>query len=66
MHVSKRNLLLDMRILYRNLKGEHPRRHINFSKDAELRPKWCVLPGPRGAHSVCVCVCVIHKNLKAS
>ena len=35
---------------------------MGFSKFAELRPKWCVLAGSTGTHSVCVCS--IHQNAK--
>jgi hypothetical protein len=35
---------------------------ISFSKFCELRPKWCVMAGSSGSHSVCVCT--IHQNVK--
>ena len=35
---------------------------VGFSKFCSLRPKWCVLAGPKGTHSVCVCT--IHQNVK--
>ena len=35
---------------------------VGFSKFAELRPKWCVLAGAPGTHSVCVCT--YHQNMK--
>src|SRR6202020_2644935 len=35
---------------------------ISFSKFCELRPKWCVMAGASGSHSVCVCT--IHQNVK--
>ena len=35
---------------------------IGFSKFAELRPRYCVLAGASGTHSVCVCT--IHQNVK--
>ena len=35
---------------------------IGFSKFAELRPRYCVLAGASGTHSVCICT--IHQNVK--
>lgn len=40
----------------------HAWQHIGFSKFAELRPKYCILAGASGTHSVCVCT--IHQNVK--
>ena len=48
-----------MRELYQQFKENLK---IGFSKFAELRPKQCVLAGSSGTH--CVCVCVIHQNVK--
>lgn len=62
-HVPKRLLLFDIKILFRNFKEENKETQISFTKFAELRPKWCVVAGARGTHSVCVCT--IHQNFKA-
>lgn len=40
----------------------HPSHNISFSKFAVLRPKYCILRGASGTHSVCVCI--IHQNVK--
>lgn len=39
-----------------------PQHTIGSSKFAELCPKWCVIAGSSGTHSVCVCT--IHQNVK--
>ena len=31
----------------------HPDKKVGFSKFAALRPRWCVLAGASGTHSVC-------------
>lgn len=62
-HVPKRLLLLDIKVLHRNFRVEHPEMQISFSMFAQLRPPYCVIAGARGTHSVCVCV--IHYNFKA-
>lgn len=36
--------------------------HAQFSKFPEFSPKYCVLAGSSGTHSVCVCC--IHENVK--
>ena len=41
-------------------KEKHPLVKIGFSKFCSLRPKWCVIAGSSGTHSVCVCT--IHQN----
>jgi len=43
-------------------KEKYPQYPIGSSKFAELRPKWCVLAGASGTHSVCVCT--THQNIK--
>ena len=40
----------------------HPDQKIGFSKFAELRPEECILVGPSGTHTVCVCR--EHENVK--
>jgi hypothetical protein len=39
-----------------------PGEKIGFSTFCKLRPLECVLAGPKGTHSVCVCI--IHQNTK--
>lgn len=55
-------LLCDIKVLHKQFKEKNPEMLTGLSKFAELRPKWCVLAGSRGTHSVCVCV--IHENFK--
>ena len=61
-HVSKRLLLCNLKELYTAYKLKYPGKQIGFSKFASLRPKWCILVGPKGTHSVCVCT--MHQNVK--
>ena len=39
---------------------KYPNVKLGFSKFCTFRPKWCVLAGSSGTHSVCVCS--IHQN----
>lgn len=58
---QKRLLLSNMKemyIAYRERNGPE----IGFSKFCELRPKWCIMVGSAGTHSVCVCT--VHQNVK--
>jgi len=41
---------------------QHGLKKVGFLKFASLRPKWCVLAGSSGTHSVCVCK--IHQSPK--
>lgn len=59
---SKRLVLCNLREVYFFFKEKHPCVKVGFSKFAELRPKNCVLAGPKGTHSVCVCT--YHQNVK--
>lgn len=52
---QKHLLLYDVKILHSMFKEKYPQYPIGSSKFAELRPKWCVLAGASGTHSVCVC-----------
>ena len=61
--VPKRLILGDVKYFHKEFKVEYPSFPIGLSKFAELRPKWCVLAGSSGTHSVCVCT--IHQNFKA-
>lgn len=60
--VQKRLLLLDLRGLFIKFNECYPDCTVGFSTFAKLRPKHCVLAGPHGTHSVCVCT--IHENCK--
>ena len=55
-------LLYDIKVLHRMFKEKYPEYKIGSTKFAELRPKWCVIAGRSGMHSVCVCT--IHQNVK--
>lgn len=59
---QKHLLLYDVKILHSMFKEKYPQYPIGLSKFAELRPKWCVLAGASGTHSVCVCT--THQNVK--
>ena len=60
-HKQKRLLLCDLKELYTAFKKTFPLLKVGFSKFCSLRPKWCVLVGCSGTHSVCVCT--IHQNV---
>ena len=60
--IQKRLVLSNLKELYQHFKDKHPSVKIGFSKFAELRPRYCVLAGASGTHSVCVCT--IHQNVK--
>ena len=54
-HKQKRLILSNLNELYANFKSKYVSTSIGFSKCCELRPRWCVLAGSSGTHSVCVC-----------
>ena len=54
-HKQKQLVLCNLSELYSALGGKYPNIKIRFSKFCTLRPKWCVLAGSSGTHSVCVC-----------
>eukprot|EP00112_Aurelia_sp_Birch-Aquarium-sp1_P018720 Seg4505.3 transcript_id=Seg4505.3/GoldUCD/mRNA.D3Y31 product="hypothetical protein" protein_id=Seg4505.3/GoldUCD/D3Y31 len=60
--VQKRLLLCNLQELYTIFKGLHQDINIGFSTFCSLRPKWCILVGRSGTHSVCVCT--IHQNVE--
>ena len=60
-HKQKRLILSNLNELYANFKSRYVGTSIGFSK-CELRPKWCVLAGSSGTHSVCVST--YHQNTK--
>ncbi|CAH0563173.1 unnamed protein product [Brassicogethes aeneus] len=60
--MQKRLLLNNLKELYEMFTNTFPEIKCSFSKFASLRPKYCVLAGASGTHSVCVCP--IHENVK--
>jgi len=54
--------LKELHTAYLDRHKEAPEHKIGFSTFAKLRPKWCVLAGSPGTHSVCVCS--YHQNVK--
>ncbi len=58
---QKRLLLCNLKELYSLFKLQNPTLEVGFSTFCTLRPKWCVLLGRSGTHSVCVCT--IHQNV---
>ena len=61
-HVQKRLILCNLKELHSAFKSKHPTLQVGFSKFCSLRPKWCIVAGASGTHSVCVCT--IHQNIK--
>ena len=59
-HKQKRLVLCNQREMYAAFKEKYPNVKLGFSKFCTFRPKWCVLAGSSGTHSVCVCS--IHQN----
>lgn len=60
--VQKRLVLCNLKEAHASFKENYPDLKVQFSKFAALRPKYCVLAGASGTHSVCVCC--IHQNVK--
>ena len=52
---QKRLILCNLKELHAAFKEKNPNTKIGFSKFCSLRPKWCVVAGAKGTHSVCVC-----------
>ena len=61
-YVQRCLILCNLKELYTAFQEKYPEAKISFSKFCSLRPKWCVLAGASGTHSVCVCT--IHLNMK--
>ena len=59
-HMQKCLLLCNHKELHSAFKEKHVDVKIGFSTFCSLRPKWCVLAGAAGTHSVCVCT--YHQN----
>lgn len=62
MHKQKQLLLCNLNELYVKFKETYPNIKIGRSKFCDLRPKWCIIAGASGTHSVCVCS--YHQNVK--
>ena len=60
--MQKRLVLCNIRTLFTAFKVRYPEVKIGFSKFCSLKPKWCILAGASGTHTVCVCA--IHQNIK--
>ena len=61
-HKQKRLILSNIKELFCAFRKKYPTHNIGYSKFCSLRPKWCILPGASGTHSVCVCT--YHQNTK--
>lgn len=59
---QKMLILCTLNELYAKYKEMYPDDKVSFSYFCLLRPKWCVLAGSSGTHSVCVCT--IHQNFE--
>ena len=59
-HKQKWLVLCNLHELFVAFKERNPGMKIEFSKFCALRPKWCVIAGLSGTHSVCVCT--THQN----
>ena len=59
-HKQKCLVLCNLRDMYADFKEKYPHVKLGFSKFCTFWPKWCVLAGSSGTHSVCVCS--IHQN----
>ncbi|XP_044013077.1 uncharacterized protein LOC122855606 [Aphidius gifuensis] len=61
-HVQKKLVLSNLNELFRSFQAEYPTIKIEFSTFAAMRPRYCILAGASGTHTVCVCS--IHQNIK--
>ena len=59
-HKQKHLVLCNLREMYAAFKEKYPNINLGFSKFCTFGPKWCVLAGSSGTHSVCICS--IHQN----
>ena len=59
---QKRLILCNLNELFVEFKAKNPNCKIGRSKFIELRPKWCIIAGSSGTHTVCVCS--YHQNIK--
>ena len=61
-HKQKRLLMCNVKELFVAFKEKFPIAKASFAKFCSLRPKWCILLGASGTHSVWVCK--MHQNAK--
>ena len=61
-HMQKRLVLCNIRKHFNAFKVRYPEVKIGFSKFCSLKPKWCILAGASGTHTVCACT--THKSIK--
>ena len=59
---QKRLILGNLKEIYQKFKEEEGSPDIGFSTFCSLRPKYCILAGSSGTHTVCVCT--YHQNPK--
>jgi hypothetical protein len=62
---QKRMVLCNLREAHRKYSEDNinaPENKVGFSKFCSLRPEECILAGPKGTYSVCVCC--IHQNFE--
>ena len=52
---QKQLVLCILREMHAAFKEKYPNVKLGFSKFCTFWPKWCVLAGSSGTHSVCVC-----------
>ena len=62
---QKRLILGNLKEIFNTYKDTN-NPNIGFSSFASLRPKWCIIAGASGTHSVCVCVHHQNPKLKVS
>ena len=60
-HKQKWLVLCNLHELFVAFKERNPDVKIGFSNFCTLHPKWCVIAGSSGTHSVCVCT--THQNI---
>lgn len=60
--MQKRLLMSDLKSLHTKYKEDNPDHKVSFTKFCQLRPRYCILAGASGSHTVCVCT--IHQNCK--
>ena len=53
-HKQKRLVLCNQREMYAAFKEKYPNVKLGFSKFCIFQPKWCVLAGSSGTHSMCM------------
>ena len=61
-HMSKRLISCNLKELHAAFRLKYSDIKLGLSKFASLQCKWCILAGPKGMHSVCICT--IHQNVK--